>query len=92
MEYDCMRDSSKRWKNNDFPHIPYYHIPEHFTSEEKNNKKHIFRFIKKKGFWLHASVFLIYDAFSGVRRSVSMYVEYDGVLWGAMTPLECDTT
>jgi len=35
MEYDCMRDSSKRWKNNDFPHIPYYHIPGHFTSDEK---------------------------------------------------------
>jgi len=33
MEYDCTRDSSKRWKNQDFPHIPYYHIPEDFTSE-----------------------------------------------------------
>jgi len=48
MEYDCMRDSSKRWKNNDFPHIPYYHIPEHFTSNEKKNKKHFFRFIFSK--------------------------------------------
>ena len=47
---------------------------------------------QKIGFWLHASVFLVYDAFSGVRRSVGMYVECDGVLWGAMTPLECDAT
>jgi hypothetical protein len=92
MEYDCMRDSSKRWKNNDFPHIPYYHIPEHFTSEEKKIKKTSSGSFKKNGFWLHASVFLVYDAFSGVRRSVSMYVECDGVLWGAMTPLECDAT
>ena len=34
-EYDCMRDSSRRWKNNGFSHIAYYHIPEHFTSEGK---------------------------------------------------------
>ena len=33
MEYDCMRDSSKRWKKPDFPYIPYYHIPEVFISE-----------------------------------------------------------
>ena len=39
MECDCMRDCSKRWKNNNFPHIPYYQIPEHFTSEEEKNKK-----------------------------------------------------
>ena len=91
MEYDCMRDSSKRWKNNDFPHIPYYHIPEHFTSEEEKKPLQV-HFFQKNGFWLHASVFLVYDAFSGVRRSVGMYVECDGVLWGAMTPLECDAT
>ena len=39
MEYDCMRDSSKRWKNQDFPHIPYYHIPEDFTSEGGKMKR-----------------------------------------------------
>ena len=89
-----MRDSSKRWKNNNLPHIPYYHIPEHFTSEEKKIKKQTSAgsFFQKTCFWLYAKVFLVYDAFSGVRRSVSMYVECDGVLWGAMTPLECDAT
>ena len=87
-----MRDSSKRWKNNHFPHIPYYHIPEHFTSEggKINN---LFKFMfKKNGFWLYAKVFLVYDAFCGVRRSVGMDVECDGVLWSAMTPAECDAT
>ena len=58
MEYDCMRDSSKRWKNNDFPHIPYYHIPGHFTSDEKKNKNNLFRFIKKK--------LAVCDGFSGI--------------------------
>ena len=81
-----MRDSSKRWKNNDFPHIPYYHIPEHFTSEEKKNKKiSSGSFFKKNGFGLYATVFLVYYAFCGVRRSVSIC----GVRWG---PLECDDT
>ena len=84
MEYDCMRDSSKRWKNNDFPHIPYYHIPEHFTSNEKKKPLQV-HFFKKNYFWLYATVFLVYYAFCGVRRSVSIC----GVRWG---PLECDDT
>ena len=64
-----MRDCSKRWKNNDFPHIPYYHIPEHFTSEEKKQIKKTSQvhFFKKNGFWLSAQVFLVYDPFCGVR-------------------------
>jgi len=40
-----MRDCSKRWKNNNFPHIPYDQIPEHFTSEEE---KKLFRSIFRK--------------------------------------------
>jgi hypothetical protein len=43
-----MRDCSKRWKNNNFPHIPYYQIPEHFTSEEE--KKSSGQFFEKKMF------------------------------------------
>ena len=81
----------KTLEKNDFPHIPYYHIPEHFTSKEKKIKKHLqVHFFLS--FWLYAEVFLVYDAFSGVRRPVSMHVECDGVLWSAMTPLECDAT
>ena len=79
-----MRDSSKRWKNNDFPHIPYYHILEHFTSEEGKKPLQV-HFFKKNVFWLYATVFLVYYAFCGVRRSVSIC----GVRWG---PLECDDT
>ena len=60
-----MRDCSKRWKNNNFPHIPYYQIPEHFTSEEE--KKSSGQFFEKKSFWLSAQVFLVYDPFCGVR-------------------------
>ena len=44
MEYDFMRDSSKRWKNQDFPHIPYYHIPEDFYLR-KGKQKNLFRII-----------------------------------------------
>jgi len=93
-EYDCMRDSSRRWKNNGFSHIAYYHIPEHFTSEGKKLKKNNLQvhFFQKKCFWLYAMVFLVYDDFRGVRGSVRMYVECDGVLWSAMTPPECDVT
>ena len=60
MECDCMRDCSKRWKNNNFPHIPYYQIPEHFTSEEEKiikktlqvnfSKKNVFGCLRKF-FW-----------------------------------------
>ena len=49
-------------------------------------------FIEKKCFRLSAQVFLVYDPFCGVRWSVSRCVECDGVLCGAMTPLECDAT
>ena len=80
-----MRDSSKRWKNNDFPYIRYYHIPEHFTSEEIKKTSSGSFFPKKNGFWLYATVFLVYYAFCGVRRSVSIC----GVRWG---PLGCDDT
>ena len=45
-----MRDSSKRRKNNDFPHIPYYHIPEHFTSNDKKQKTLQVHFFKKNVF------------------------------------------
>ena len=59
MEYDCMRDSSKRWKNNDFPHIPYYHIPEHFTSNEKKKTS--------SGSFFQKKLFLaVCDGFSGI--------------------------
>ena len=61
MEYDCMRDSSKRWKNNDFPHIPYYHIPEHFTSNEKPKKKPLQVLFLKKNMFL-----AVCDGFSGI--------------------------
>ena len=64
-----MRDCSKRWKNNNFPHIPYYQIPEHFTSEEE--KKSSGQFFEKNNvfgiFWLSAQVFVVYDPFCGVR-------------------------
>ena len=50
---------SKRWKNNDFPHIPYYYIPEHFTSKEK--KKHLqVHFFKKM-------CLAVCEGFSGIR-------------------------
>ena len=84
MGYDCMRDSSKRSKNKDFPHIPYYHIPKHFTSDEEKKTLQA-HFFQKNGFWLYATVFLVYYAFCGVRRSVSIC----GVRWG---PLECHDT
>ena len=92
MVYDCMRDSSKRWKNQDFPHIPYYHIPEDFTCEGGNKKK-LFRCIFLP-IWLFALCegFLVYDPLCGARWSVSMCVECDGVLWSARTPLERDAT
>ena len=64
-----MRDCSKRWKNNNFPHIPYYQIPEHFTSEEEKNKKNSSgQFFEKKKF------LAVCASFSGVR---SPFVEYD---------------
>ena len=68
MEYDCMRDSSKRWKNPDFPHIPYYHIPEVFISEG-GKEKDLFRFIFffQYSSLLSGKVFLVYDPLCGVR-------------------------
>ena len=57
----------KTLENNNFPHIPYYQIPEHFTSEE-GKKENFFRSIFEKScFWLSAQVFLVYDPFCGVR-------------------------
>ena len=79
MEYDCMRDSSKRWKNNDFPHIPYYHIPEHFTSEEKKNKKKLFRFIFSKK--------IVFGCLRKFFWCTIPFVEYDDLwvgVWSAM--------
>ena len=57
---------------------------------KKNNLQ--VHFFQKKCFWLYAMVFLVYDDFRGVRGSVRMYVECDGVLWSAMTPPECAVT
>ena len=63
MECDCMRHCSKRWKNKNFPHIPYYQIPEHFTSEEEKKIKKTLQvnFSKKKMF------LAVCASFSGVR-------------------------
>ena len=61
----------------------------------KRKKKSSGQFFEKNVFgifWLSAQVFVVYDPFCGVRWSVSRCVECDGVLWGAMTPLEYDAT
>ena len=86
MEYDCTRDSSKRWKNQDFPHIPYYHIPEDFTCEGGKQKKTL---------QVHFSSNMVICSmrrFSGIRSPLwsTMICEYVcGVRW---SPLECEDT
>ena len=62
MECDCMRHCSKRWKNNNFPHIPYYQIPEHFTSEEEKKIKKTLQVNFSKKMFL-----AVCASFSGVR-------------------------
>ena len=64
----------------------------YFRRKKVKKKQSSGSFFKKKCFWLYAMVFLVYDDFRGVRGSVRMYVECDGVLWSAMTPPECDVT
>ena len=54
--------------------------------KKKKIKKPLQVHLKKKhGFWLYTTVFLVYYAFCGVRRSVSIC----GVRWD---PEECDDT
>ena len=74
-----------------FPHIPYYHIPEYFTSEGGSQEKKPLQvhFFFQYSYLPYAKVFLVYDPLCGVRWSVSMCVECAGVLWSAMTPPEC---
>ena len=75
MEYDCMRDLFKTLEKTTIS--PIFHIiifQSILPPTRKKNKKNLFRFIfsKKNGFWLYATVFLVYYAFCGVRRSVSI--------------------
>ena len=82
MEYDCMRDSSKRWKNyQDFPSYSILSYSRGFYLRRGKQKKPFFQY----GYLPSAKVFLVYDPLCGVRWSVSMCVECDG-------PLECDDT
>jgi hypothetical protein len=68
MEYDFMRDSSKRWKNQDIPHIPYYHIPEDFYLRKGKQKKPLQdHFFFQYGYLPYVKVFLVYDPLCGVR-------------------------
>ena len=79
-EYDCMRDSSRRWKNNGFSHIAYYHIPEHFTSEGKKfKKKTIFRFI-----FFKKNVFGCMRWFFWYTMTFVEYEDLWGCMWSAM--------
>ena len=85
MEYDCMRDSSKTLEKQRFPAIFHIVIPEHFTSNEKKIKN-FFRFIFWKYFWLLRRFFWYTMPFVEY-EDLWVYVECDGVLWSAMTPL-----
>ena len=58
MEYDCMRDSSKRWKKTDFPHV--------FISEGEKRPLQVHFFFQYSSL-LSAKVFLVYDPLCGVR-------------------------
>ena len=71
MECDSMRDCSKRWKNNDFPHIPYYQIPRLFSRKRKKRKK-----TSAGSFFVFFFFFLFFRFFRFLRYALPS-VEYD---------------
>ena len=86
-----MRDCSKRWKNTDFPHIPYYHIPEHFT--KKTPLQVIF--FKNFVFWCFRRFFLYtrpFVEYEDLCVCLIDPVECEGVRWSAPSAVECDAT
>ena len=89
-KFDGIRLYARLFKTLEKQRFPPYSILSYSRAfylqrERKIKKTSSGSFFQKKCFWLYATVFLVYYAFCGVRRSVSIC----GVRWG---PLGCDDT
>ena len=94
-KFDGIRLYARLFKTLEKPRLPPYSILSYSRGFylRRGKQKKLFRCIFLP-IWLFAlcDCFPVYDPVCGVRWSVSMCVECDGVLWSARTPLERDAT